>query len=101
MKTNLLVFMFFLFIANSSCKLHLKELYVSKNGPYVFKLKEDSTFEYQYYQFHAYEYSRGNWVKRNNRKIILNSFRKDIHIPLIQLESSFANDSLNRLLFEF
>lgn len=75
--------------------------YASKSGSYGLQINEDSTFNYKFYQFHAYEYSTGKWHKEGNRKIILNSLHKNITMPLTVIESGSNSDSINRFSFEF
>ncbi|MEI2824038.1 MAG: hypothetical protein V9F02_11520 [Chitinophagaceae bacterium] len=102
MKKHTLYLLFIFLLTSCSNKLFITGRYASKNSPYGFNLNQDSTFEYKFYQFHAYKYSTGKWRKKGNRTIILNSTRKDITIPLEATESSELKDeNLNRFSFEF
>lgn len=101
MKKYTLILLLSLLLTGCSNKLLFIGKYASKNSPYGLNIKSDSTFDYKFYQFHAYEYSTGRWYKKSNGDVILNSFHKDITIPLTATESRFNNDSLNKLSFEF
>jgi hypothetical protein len=89
-------------LVSCSRELIITGRYASKNSPYGFYLNQDSTFDYKFYQFHAYEYSSGKWQKKGNRTVILNSTHKDISIPLEVVESSeLKNGNVNKFSFEF
>ncbi len=91
----------FLLLQGCSSKFFVTGKYASKNSPYGFNINKDSTFGYKFYQFHAYEYSTGEWHKEGNRKIVLNSLHKNITMPLTVIESGSNDDSINRFSFEF
>lgn len=91
----------FLLLQGCSSIFFVTGKYASKNSSYGFNINKDSTFSYKFYQFHAYEYSTGEWHKEGNRKIVLNSLHKNITMPLTVIESGSNDDSINRFSFEF
>ena len=102
MKKHAPVLLLSLLLASCSNKWIFIGKYASNNSPYGLNIKSDSTFDYKFYQFHAYEYSTGKWYKKSHGDIILNSFHKDITIPLAVTESSeLKNENVNKFSFEF
>ena len=102
MKKHAPVLLLSLLLASCSNKWIFIGKYASNNSPYGLNIKSDSTFDYKFYQFHAYEYSTGKWYKKSHGDIILNSFLKDITIPLAVTESSeLKNENVNKFSFEF
>ena len=101
MKVHSTVFLSLL-LASCTNKIVLDGKYASQESPYGFVLKSDSTFEYKFYQFHAYEYSSGKWYRKNSKSIVLNSGRSNTDIPLIPVSIIQLRDSsTNKFSFDF
>jgi hypothetical protein len=102
MKKYTLYLSLLVLLVSCSSRLPIIGKYASKDSPFGFNINRDSTFDYKFYQFHEFEYSKGKWYKKGNRTIFLNSTRKDITIPLMVIDSSvLKSDNLNRFSFEF
>ena len=100
MKPYLAYLFLFVLITSCSSKFLAEGKYRSKNGPHGFDIKKDSTFKYAFYQFHSYEFSTGIWHNAGKNKIVLNSYKKSLKIPLTAIESGSNKDSINSISFQ-
>ena len=107
MKSYIKYLLISVIISGCSNKFYLTGKYASNNSPYAsnnspfgFNINNDSTFEYKFYQFHNYESSTGMWYKVGKNKIALNSFYKDLAIPLKVVEMGSNKDSINSISFQ-
>jgi hypothetical protein len=107
MKSYIKYLLISVIISGCSNKFYLTGKYASNNSPYAsnnspfgFNINNDSTFEYKFYQFHNYESSTGMWYKVGKNKIALNSFYKNLAIPLKVVEMGSNKDSINSISFQ-
>ncbi|MEA5260239.1 hypothetical protein VB264_20745 [Arcicella aquatica] len=75
--------------------------YISKNKVYAFTFNDDSTFRYNYYRLHEYEYSNGKWYQKNKKEIVLNSFLKGNLLKLETEKYTTTKEVINEMFFDF
>lgn len=73
--------------------------YASGTIPSCFQFNKDSTYIYEFRKFHVYEYSTGRWTKSGKNKVVLNSDRKSVVVPMTVVESGCKQANKSVLSF--
>jgi len=82
MKKHFLLLFFVVFIYGCFSNKNITGKYASISNNDAYQFKSDSTFIYEYKAFHLYKYSTGKWKRIGTNEILLNSYNRDISIPI-------------------
>ncbi|WP_342333094.1 hypothetical protein [Pedobacter sp. FW305-3-2-15-E-R2A2] len=68
----------------SSCSVNREVVgkYASQKNPNIFEFNSDSTFKYEFREFHLYQYATGRWKKTSQNTLVLNSTVSSATIPV-------------------